>query len=83
LLRANFYYGEAYLPYKSIKCRWGIEIFLAVQGFKGSIVQGSPKTRLPSIGKVLNSDFIGKPVNAYIYFYEIRLKERYELKRGL
>ena len=47
------------------------------------MVQGSPKTRLPSIGKVLNPDFIGGPVNAYIYFYEIRLKEGFELKRGL
>jgi len=47
------------------------------------MVQGSPKTRLPSIGKVLNLDFIGKPVNAYIYFYEIRLKELFKLKGGL
>jgi len=47
------------------------------------MVQGSPKTRLSSIGKVLNPDFIGKPVNAYIYLYEIRLKEGFELKRGL
>jgi len=46
------------------------------------MVQGSPKIRLPSIGKALNPDFIGQFVNAYIYFYEIRLKEGFELKRG-
>ena len=39
------------------------------------MVHGSPKTRLSSIGKVLNLDFIEKPVNAYIYLYEIRLAE--------
>ena len=47
------------------------------------MVQSSTKTRLPSIGQVLNPDFIGKLVNAYIYFYEIRFKELFELKRGL
>jgi len=46
----------------------GIEIFVAVHGFKGSMVQGSPKIRLPSIGQVLNPDFIGKPVNALVMF---------------
>jgi len=68
LLRANYYEGKAHLPYKSIECRWGIEIFVAVHGFKGSMVQGSPKIRLPSIGQVLNPDFIGKPVNALVMF---------------
>jgi len=57
-------------------------VFVAVHGFKGSMVQGSPKICLSFIGQVLNPDFIGKPVNAYIYFYEIRLKELFELKRG-
>ncbi len=39
------------------------------------MVHGSPKTRLSSIGKVLNLDFIEKPVNAYLYFHEIRIEE--------
>jgi hypothetical protein len=39
------------------------------------MAQGSPKICLSSMGKALNPDFIEKPVNAYIYLYEIRIEE--------